>query len=368
MGVGHCPSEPLPGTALSAVPTDSGTPGPATWAAEGAHYGDPLKEQRLFFAGEAVIPCLGWELVELSGPDRLVWLNSLATNDLLGLTPGHTAESLILTPQGRVEHAWLMVDDGVTSRLLVEPGRADALSQWLQKMVFRYHVTVTVPDTPYEVFASWGTRLVDTVASRDDAVVWRDPWPGVGPGGFAYSDAPHPGEGFALHFIAVPSGTPDPFPGVPWAGLWALDAADIPVGRPRLTSEVDDKTLPHEVDWLRTAVHLNKGCYRGQETVAKVHNLGHPPRRIVILHLDGSRSVLPASGDNVVLGDKPVGAITRTVRHHEWGPIAQAVIKRSVPGGEELVVHTGEGSVSATQQVLVTPEAGRVNAPDFPRR
>jgi folate-binding protein YgfZ len=332
------------------------------------HFGDPFGEQRRFFAGEAVIPCTGWEVVELSGPDRGVWLDALATNDLKALPPRHTAESLILSPQGRVEHSWLMVEDGASSWLLVEPGRAEALTDWLRKMVFRYDVTIAEHPHSFTVYAAWGDRTLAHLATRQDVVTWRDPWPGVTSGGFAYSGDPHPGAGFSLHFVGVPDGIGDVFSGVGRAGLWALDAADVPAGRPRRNFEVDDKTLPHEVDWLRTAVHLNKGCYRGQETVAKVHNLGHPPRRIVILHLDGSTSVLPQPGDSVVLGEKAVGFITRAVRHHEWGPIALAVIKRSVAGDVDLVVDTSEGLVSAAQQVLVTPEAGRVNAPDFPRR
>ena len=83
----------------------------------------------------------------------------------------------------------------------------------------------------------------------------------------------------------------------PLAGTWAAEALRIAAWRPRLGFETDHRTIAHEVDWLRTAVHLHKGCYRGQETVARVHNLGRPPRRLVFLHLDGSGHTLPARGD-----------------------------------------------------------------------
>ena len=79
----------------------------------------------------------------------------------------------------------------------------------------------------------------------------------------------------------------------PLAGIWAAEALRVAAWRPRLGFETDHRTIVHEVDWLRTAVHLHKGCYRGQETVARVHNLGRPPRRLVFLHLDGSGHVLP---------------------------------------------------------------------------
>ena len=114
---------------------------------------------------------------------------------------------------------------------------------------------------------------------------------------------------------------------------------------------------------MRTAVHLDKGCYRGQETVAKVHNLGHPPRRLVMLHLDGTDAVLPAPGDDVVVASEdgaadPVGRVTSVAQHYEWGPIALAVVRRSVPVDAPLEVRTEEGPVAAAQQTIVPPEAG----------
>jgi folate-binding protein YgfZ len=117
----------------------------------------------------------------------------------------------------------------------------------------------------------------------------------------------------------------------PLAGMWAAEALRVAAWRPRLGFETDYRTIPHEVDWLRTAVHLQKGCYRGQETVARVHNLGRPPRRLVFLHLDGSDHTLPARDVDVEVGGRVVGRVTSVARHHELGPIALAVIKRSTP-------------------------------------
>lgn len=368
MGGGHCFGEPLPRAALRLVPGEPGTPDSLVPGCATGHLGDPLREQRAFFSGAAVVSCVGFEVVSVFGPDRLAWLDTLSSQALAGVSPGVTAESLILTPQGRVEHGWLMVDDGDTSWLLVEPGRTATLMHWLERMVFRNNVAVTARGESYRVFAYWADSL-DGVSHRPpETIVWADPWPGVVSGGFAYSGADHPGAGSRLHFVAVPASSSDVFPGMSRAGMWALDAADIRTGRPRLSTEVDDKTLPHEVDWLRTAVHLDKGCYRGQETVAKVHNLGHPPRRLVLLHLDGSESVVPRAGSEVVVGEKTVGYVTRAVIDHEWGPIALALIKRSVPGEEPLTVLCEGIRIAATQEVLVAPDAGRVNAPHFSRR
>ena len=132
-------------------------------------------------------------------------------------------------------------------------------------------------------------------------------------------------------------------------GLWALEALRIAAGRARLGFETDHRTIPHEIGWLETAVHLDKGCYRGQETVARVHNLGRPPRRLVLLHLDGSDSELPPPGSPVTLDGREVGRVTSSARHYELGPIALAVVKRSTDVAAPLVA----GGVAAGQEAVV---------------
>ena len=146
----------------------------------------------------------------------------------------------------------------------------------------------------------------------------------------------------------------------PLAGVWAAEALRIAAWRPRWGAETDDKTIPHELDLLRTAVHLNKGCYKGQETVARVHNLGHPPRRLVFLQLDGSQHTMPAAGSEVRAGDRKVGTVTSVAQHYEMGPVALAVIKRSVAPDEVLTVLDGEEPYAAAQEVIVAPDAGQV--------
>jgi folate-binding Fe-S cluster repair protein YgfZ len=115
-------------------------------------------------------------------------------------------------------------------------------------------------------------------------------------------------------------------------------------------------------------VHLTKGCYRGQETVAKVHNLGHPPRRLVLLNLDGSEGVLPKHGDVVLAGDTEVGQVTSAALHYELGPIALAVIKRSTDPEIDLVVNSDDSLIAAAQEVIVPPSAGaEADIPRIPR-
>jgi folate-binding protein YgfZ len=138
------------------------------------------------------------------------------------------------------------------------------------------------------------------------------------------------------------------------AGIWAYEALRIAAHRPRFGLDTDHRTIPHEVGWIDVAVHLNKGCYRGQETVARVHNLGHPPRRLVFLHLDGSEDRLPAHGDRVVADGADVGFTGSAARHYELGPIALALVKRTVPVDATLLAD----GIPAAQEVIVPPDAG----------
>ncbi len=358
-------TDPATGTPVSRSPL-LGTPGAVE--AEGAdagvawHYGDPVREQRLLAAGEAAVDLSNRGVVTVTGPDRLSWLNSLTTQALLDARPGEAREALILSPHGHVEHALHLVDDGATTWLTVEPGTAGAVTDWLRRMQFMLRVEVT------DATASWAVvgagpdlarRLAGRARGEVPTPVWVDPWPEPGPVTASYAavdDAAHPGRQRPFAEVLVPRDRlAEVLDGVPLAGTWAAEASRVAAWRPRLGLESDHRTIPHEADWLRTAVHLQKGCYRGQETVARVHNLGRPPRRLVFLHLDGSVHTLPAHGDAVVLGDRQVGFVTTAARHHELGPIALALVKRNVPVDAQLLVRGAEGDVAAAQEVVVAP-------------
>jgi folate-binding protein YgfZ len=208
-------------------------------------------------------------------------------------------------------------------------------------------------------------------APHDVPLAWIDPWRAIVAGGFQYAAIPvHPGESWNYEEVLVERARLTELSAVPAAGTLALEALRIEAWRPRAATELDATTIPHELDWMRSAVHLSKGCYRGQETVAKVHNLGHPPRRLVMLHLDGSEGVLPAAGDEVQLGSGvTVGRVTAASLHHELGPIALAVVKRSADPAAALAVQSSEGPLlAAAQQVIVPTDAGaEADVPRMPR-
>lgn len=324
-----------------------------------AHYGDPLREQRLLAAGEAVVDLSHLGVVTVSGPDRLRWLNTLSSQLLLDLQPGESTEALLLTVQGRIEYDIRLVDDGDTAWLIVESFEAAGLAEWLLKMKFMFQVEIADATGQWAVVGS--TREVPGFSGR---TVWQDPWPRVGAGGFAYTgieEPAHPGRSRTWFDYLLPAGELESaLRDHVLAGVWAAEALRIAAWRPRFGAETDDKTIPHELDLIRTAVHLAKGCYKGQETIARVHNLGHPPRRLVFLQLDGARHTLPAPGSEVRLGDRKMGTLTSAAWHYEMGPVALAVIKRSVDPAAPLLVVDGAEEYDAAQEVIVAPDAGQV--------
>ncbi|WP_344781527.1 folate-binding protein [Microbacterium kribbense] len=340
------------------------------------HAGNPIAEQRDLAGGRALAPLGDRVVLAVGGADRLTWLESLSTQQISALVPGQSSELLILDPNGRVEHAAAVVDDGATAWLVVDRADADGLLSWLVKMRFRLRVDPR--DARDELVVVGGTAAaVAALAAAAPAgvpLVWHDPWPEVGTGGWAYAvDAGHPGQDWDWSEALVLPAELARLAGEAAAGRQRLagsiaaDALRIAAWRPRI-ADADEKLLPHEVDWLRTAVHLHKGCYRGQETVAKVHNLGHPPRRLVSLQLDGSDTNLPARGDGVRAADTTVGVVIAAAQHYEDGPIALALVRRSTPLDAELVVDTQDGPVAAAQEVIIPPGAGATaSVPRIPR-
>ena len=313
------------------------------------HYGDPMREQRLLEEGLGVVDLSNRDVVTVTGPDRLSWLHSLTTQHLLGLEPRTSREALILTPKGHVEHSLHLVDDGETTWITTEPGAGPALAEWLEKMRFMLRVEVALVTDDWAVLGEPHA----TESTEGEPLAWRDPWPGLVGDTTAYGPVDgHPGSERSWREVLVPRADLAGAVGDrPPAGLWAAEALRIAAWRPRLGFETDHRTIVHEVDWLRTTVHLHKGCYRGQETVARVHNLGRPPRRLVFLHLDGSGHTLPARGSDVYAGDRVVGHLTSVGRHHVDGPIALAIIKRNTDPTLDLLV---EG-LTAAQTVIVSP-------------
>lgn len=299
---------------MTAVFVEEGLDKGAIW-----HFGEVAKEQRALAEGKAWADLSHRAVISIAGEDRLMWLHSLTTQHLEKLAPGEWKEALILDPQGHVEQQLFLVDDGATTFIHLDTEKAPALLDYLNKMKFMLRVDVKDVSNEYAILRAPG---------KTDAV----------------------GGPFALVPRSELAATTQAFNSANLqVGMWALEAERIASGRARIGLDSDYKSIPNELGLLNKAVHMNKGCYRGQETVAKVFNLGHPPRRLVLLHLDGSAVDIPSHGDPVVYEGKEIGFVGSVARHYELGPIALAVIKRMTPADAVLEVK----GIPANQEILV---------------
>ena len=299
---------------MTAVFVEDGPDKGAIW-----HFGEPNKEQRALADGKAWADLSHLSVIAISGDDRLKWLHDLTTQYLVDFGAGIWLSAMILDPQGHVEYQFNVVDDGTTSYLVMDPHFVEGLSMYLNKM--RFMLRVEVRDATSE---------------------------------FAVMRAPGVANEIGGPFALVPRAELDEMKSAfnstaTQVGTWALDAERVAAGRPRHGIDTDFKTIPNELGVLNGAVHMNQGCYRGQETVAKIYNLGKPPRRLVMLHLDGHAVVMPPTGTPVMNGEVQVGFLGTVARHHELGPIALAIVKRNTPVDAQLTV---EG-VAASQQIIV---------------
>jgi folate-binding protein YgfZ len=282
------------------------------------HYGDPFREQKALLAGTAGVDLSHRPVFTITGADRLKWLNDITSQDFAALAPGVPTVAYILNAQGHLTHVFGATDDGETLWCHTEPGRLEPLLEWLRKMVFVARVEIAEADADYALVLPPSAVPTVVPRARVDATLGDDR-----------------------------------------AGIWAMEALRIASGMPRVFLDTDERTIPNELanpadDLLGPAVHLRKGCYPGQETVARVYNLGRPPRRLTLLHLDGSDDRLPEVGADVLADGRPVGRMGTSERHFELGPIGLALLKRTVPVDAQLTV----AGIAASQELLVDPDAG----------
>lgn len=336
---------------MTPVPApDTGPDAAATW-----HYGDPLGEQRAAQTDAVLIDRSHRAVLTLTGKDRQAWLHNISTQHVSELPDGASTENLSLDGQGRVEDHWIQTELDDVTYLDTEPWRGQPLLDYLSRMVFWSEVTPAAADLA--VLSLLGPRLADQPVL--DAL-------GVDALPADMTAAPLPDGGFLRRMTSATDGrielavlvARDQAGAVQQrltqakvrpAGVWTYEAHRVAAIRPRLGVDTDERTIPHEVGWIGGpglgAVHLDKGCYRGQETVARVHNLGKPPRMLVLLHLDGSAD-RPSTGDAVRAGGRPVGRLGTVVDHVDLGPVALALLKRGLPSDTALVTG-GEADVAA---------------------
>lgn len=346
-------------------------PAPETGPDAGAvwHYGDPLGEQRAADTEAILVDRSHRGVLTLTGKDRQTWLHSISTQFVSDLPDGASTQNLSLDGQGRVEDHWIQTELAGTTYLDTEPWRAEPLLQYLRKMVFWSEVTPAGADLA--VLSLLGPKLADQAvldALGVDALPAELTAVAVGDG-FVRRMPGTPGGQIELDLLVPRAAVADwrnrlAQAGVRPGGVWAYEAHRVAAVRPRLGVDTDERTIPHEVGWIGGpnvgAVHLDKGCYRGQETVARVHNLGRPPRMLVLLHLDGSVD-RPSAADPVLAGGRTVGRVGTVVDHVDLGPIALALLKRGLPADTELATGA-EASVAAVIDADYLPATEQIGA------
>lgn len=323
-----------------------------------SHYDNPLVEQRELLTGKRVIELDDRSVIRISGADRQEWLHSMLSQRLNNLSAGSSAEAMLLDAQGHIEQDFQLIEDGESTWLICYSAEASKLLRWFDMVIFRSKVEVGDASGDVSVIGSFGGPLPGIAHGNATALVWKDPWMAEPTGSVRYAAAGGR-EGWDFYLNLVDKHTEaEALAGFGRAGSLAFDALRVAAHRPWQPNELDEKSLPHELDWLSSAVHLSKGCYRGQESVAKVHNLGHPPRRIVMLHLDGSADTDASAGDLVMQGEREIGRITTIGQHFELGPIALAVVARTADDSADWQVKTSGATVAAKAQTIVPPTAG----------
>ena len=297
---------------MTSVLVEEGLDKGAIW-----HLGDPYGEQKKLISGDAWVDLSHKSVISIGGVERLSWLHAITTQDFENIIENVWVSGLILDALGHINHQFIAVDDGELTWLVIESTKKGELLAFLEKMKFMLRVEVADRSSEFVLIRTPGKP--DSIGGPFRLVKRNE---------------------IDLYKAAMKD--------YAQAGVWAYEAERVAAGRARILLETDRKSIPNELELLGNAVHMKKGCYPGQETVAKINNLGKSPRRLTLLHLDGSEVELPKSGEKVFDGETEVGFIGTVARHFELGPIGLAVIKRSVPLEKTLLVC----GISATQELV----------------
>jgi len=254
--------------------------------------------------------------VSVSGPDAASYLNRIVSNEVEVLPVGESCEALLLTPKARIVApmvVWRRADD--LYLLLTEPEAGERLARELLRSRFAAKCEIALEEHRSVV-----------VLGADDVVVNHH-------------------EVIDNHDYGVPAMElldGDPPEGAEPIAEEDLERLRILARTPRLGRELDDRVMPAEAGLEQRAISFTKGCYPGQEPVARLHFRGHPNRGLRLVVLDDGE--LPAYDAELVQEGKAVGRITSVARDPERGIVALAYVRREIPAGSRLELGDGRGA------------------------
>ena len=321
------------------------------------HYGDPLREQKYLTQFETCVDISNRGVIKITGKDRKTFLHSLTSQHIERMKDKDSTVTLLLSPNGHIEHELHVINNPEEIYLIVENQSLNSILEFLQKMIFLSQVVIkdasndlaTVFESKREIDENYPTWL--TPENYLGAPIQNA---GTSAGGDPNKYVPARPAKFIGREILIPRNELEKYllAAKYLAGTWALEAIRIAAGVPRVIVDADHRTIPHEIGLIGNAVHLEKGCYRGQETIARVHNLGKPPRKLVLLHLDGSVNRLPKAKSQVIVDGQEVGIVGSSAQHFELGPIALAIVKAKT----QVLLNVAVDEIPATMQDIVVSQ------------
>jgi folate-binding protein YgfZ len=284
---------------------------------------------------------IGWA----RGPDAVTFLDGLLTQDVAAIPVGGVARSLLLDPRGKLRAMlWLLRGERDVG-LITEGGGYAGVAADLNR--FRIRVDVEIDPEPSPLVELWGPNAAEVAAKS--GYVTPDQWgwraaDGAFVAGIALGPLPRFFFGGIDPIGLVEAGA------VP-VGAQAATAVRIEAGEPRMGVDVDERTIPQESGLVPATVSFTKGCYLGQELVARIDSRGHVNR-----HLRGvtlAENVLPPPGSELVAAGKTVGAVTSVGESLELrAPVALALVRREIEPGAAVEVRWDGGSARATVREL----------------
>jgi len=249
--------------------------------------------------------------VSVNGQDAASYLNRMVSNEVEELDVGASCEALLLTPKARIVAPLVVLRRGADDFLLLtEPEAGERVARDLLRA--RFAAKCAIEPEEHRSVVVLGIAEEDFVSSRHTLALPNRDY-GVPAVELLDADAPAEAEPVAEH---------------------ELERLRILARTPRLGRELDDRVMPAEAGLEERAISFTKGCYPGQEPVARLHYRGHPNRGLRVLAMEGSD--LPAHDGELTLDGKAVGRVTSAAPDHEHGVVALAYVRREVPAEATL--------------------------------
>ena len=299
-------------------------------------YGDVTAEYRAAREGAALAAGLH-DLVWVEGPDAVAFLDGQVSQDVAGLEVGTVGRSFLLGPKGKLRALLWVLRGEDRVGLIADGGRGDQVREDLEQFLFRVKVEIRVEAS--EVFDLWGAT-----AERVLSDVGRSVGAGWSDGGEAITAR----IGSAPDRFVVTGIDEAPLidAGAVRGGEIALTTVRIEAGEPVMGVDVDEATIPQETGLVEEAVSFTKGCYVGQELVARIDSRGRVNRRLVGIVV--AANVVPPVGAVVMAGADDVGTVTSVGESLALrAPIAMGSVRREVEAGSPVELRWEGGSVGA---------------------